>query len=116
MLLPVVLTVALTVKLSSPGPVLFRQRRVGRDSSFFDMVKFRSMLEAIDACERITGRRLEWTYSETARTGDHRWWVSDLSSWERDYPDWKLRYDVDDILQAIYDVNVERWDEDLSRT
>jgi len=75
-----------------------------------------SMLEAIDACERITGRRLEWTYSETARTGDHRWWVSDLSSWEQDYPEWKLRYKVDDILREIYDANVERWDEDLSRT
>jgi len=41
-----------------------------------------SMLEAIDACERIAGRRLDWTYSENARAGDHRWWVSDLSAWE----------------------------------
>lgn len=25
---------------------------------------------------------LDWTYSENARAGDHRWWVSDLSAWE----------------------------------
>jgi len=68
-----------------------------------------SMLEAIDASERIAGRRLDWTYSETARAGDHRWWISDLSAWEADYPDWRLRYDIDGILQEIHDANVERW-------
>ena len=70
-----------------------------------------SMLEAIDSCEGIAGRRLNWTYSQTARTGDHRWWVSDLSTWERDYPDWNLRYDVDGILREIHEANVERWNE-----
>ena len=43
MLAPLVLAVALAVKLSSKGPVLFRQRRVGRDGQVFDMLKFRSM-------------------------------------------------------------------------
>jgi exopolysaccharide biosynthesis polyprenyl glycosylphosphotransferase len=40
---PVLLALALTVRLSSPGPVLFRQRRVGRDGTEFDLLKFRSM-------------------------------------------------------------------------
>ena len=43
MLSPVMAAVALAVKLSSPGPILFRQRRIGQDGQVFDMLKFRSM-------------------------------------------------------------------------
>ena len=43
LLSPILLAVALGVKLSSPGPVMFRQRRVGRDGQVYDMLKFRSM-------------------------------------------------------------------------
>jgi exopolysaccharide biosynthesis polyprenyl glycosylphosphotransferase len=40
---PVLIAATLAVKLSSPGPILFRQRRVGRDGREFDMLKFRTM-------------------------------------------------------------------------
>jgi exopolysaccharide biosynthesis polyprenyl glycosylphosphotransferase len=43
-LLPVFTAVALAVKLTSPGPVFFRQERVGRNSEPFHMLKFRSMV------------------------------------------------------------------------
>ena len=68
-----------------------------------------SMLEAIALCEQISDRELNWSLSDEARTGDHRWWISDLRAWETDYPDWELRYDIEGILREIYDVNVERW-------
>lgn len=43
LLAPLLVSIALAVKLTSRGPVLFRQRRIGRDGQRFDMLKFRSM-------------------------------------------------------------------------
>jgi lipopolysaccharide/colanic/teichoic acid biosynthesis glycosyltransferase len=40
---PMIVSVALAVRITSAGPVLFRQRRVGRDGTVFDLYKFRSM-------------------------------------------------------------------------
>ncbi|MDT5180488.1 MAG: hypothetical protein QOJ95_4686 [Mycobacterium sp.] len=40
---PIFLTLALLVRLSSPGPIFFRQKRIGRDGVVFDCLKFRSM-------------------------------------------------------------------------
>ncbi len=69
-----------------------------------------SMLEAIEKCQRIAGRELDWELSDQARAGDHRWWVSDLSEFERDYPDFQLRYGIDEVLQEIHDANVGHWE------
>jgi CDP-paratose 2-epimerase len=68
-----------------------------------------SMLEAIELCEEIAGRELDWTLSDEARMGDHRWWISDLDEFRRDYPDWEPRYDLRATLTQIHDQNVERW-------
>ncbi|HKF83393.1 MAG TPA: NAD-dependent epimerase/dehydratase family protein [Solirubrobacterales bacterium] len=68
-----------------------------------------SMLEAIDACERIAGRELQWEMGEEPRIGDHRWWISDLAPFIADYPDWDLRYGIDEILKEMYEQNLERW-------
>ena len=68
-----------------------------------------SMLEAITLCEQISGRDLNWTLSDQARIGDHRWWISDLDEFQTEYPGWSPEYDVPAILQEIHDVNVERW-------
>ena len=42
-LAPVMAVLALLVRLSSPGPILFRQHRVGKDGQVFELLKFRSM-------------------------------------------------------------------------
>jgi exopolysaccharide biosynthesis polyprenyl glycosylphosphotransferase len=46
---PLLLVVALAVKLTSAGPVFFRQRRIGREGDAFDMLKFRTMYDGADA-------------------------------------------------------------------
>ena len=68
-----------------------------------------SMLEAIAACERIAGKQLKWTYTDTNRIGDHIWYISDTRKFQRHYPDWKQEYDMERLLQDIYQKNVERW-------
>ena len=46
---------------------------------------------------------------EEPRIGDHRWWISDLAPYQVDYPDWRLRYGVEDILREMHEQNLERW-------
>jgi exopolysaccharide biosynthesis polyprenyl glycosylphosphotransferase len=43
--LPAMAVIAIAVRLSSPGPVLYRQQRMGLDGRRFEMLKFRTMVE-----------------------------------------------------------------------
>jgi CDP-paratose 2-epimerase len=61
-----------------------------------------SMLEAIEMCQRIAGRELDWTLGEENRIGDHMWWISDLSEFERDYPTWTQRHGIEEILTEMH--------------
>jgi lipopolysaccharide/colanic/teichoic acid biosynthesis glycosyltransferase len=49
LLSPLLLVLAIVVKLDSPGPVIFRQRRLGRSLEPFTVVKFRTMSEGAEA-------------------------------------------------------------------
>jgi exopolysaccharide biosynthesis polyprenyl glycosylphosphotransferase len=55
LLSPLLLAIAAAIRLSSPGPALFRQTRVGRNGTTFTVLKFRSMY--IDAEERLAELR-----------------------------------------------------------
>jgi exopolysaccharide biosynthesis polyprenyl glycosylphosphotransferase len=48
LLSPLLLVIALAIRLDSPGPALFRQRRIGQGSREFEMIKFRTMVEDAD--------------------------------------------------------------------
>ena len=61
-----------------------------------------SMLESIALCEQISGNKLNWTYVEDNRIGDHIWWVSDVRKFQSHYPHWKYRYGMKEILQEIH--------------
>ena len=60
---PVMLLVALAIKLDSPGPALFIQERVGENGRPFRMIKFRSMVLDADAVEEATDQSLPYRKS-----------------------------------------------------
>ncbi|MHA4808694.1 NAD-dependent epimerase/dehydratase family protein [Flavitalea flava] len=62
-----------------------------------------SMLEAIKICEEITGNKMEYTYTENNRIGDHIWWISDVTKFKAHYPQWYWQYGLTDILTEIHD-------------
>jgi CDP-paratose 2-epimerase len=67
------------------------------------------MMESIQICEEVAGRKLNYTYKEDNRTGDHIWWISDTSKFSGHYPAWKQKYDVRAILQQIFENSCDRW-------
>ncbi|HEY8278931.1 MAG TPA: NAD-dependent epimerase/dehydratase family protein [Bdellovibrionota bacterium] len=68
-----------------------------------------SMKEAITLCEKITGKKMNYSYAEDNRIGDHIWYISDVSKFQNHYPGWKLTKGINDILGEIFEANVERW-------
>ncbi|MCU1343655.1 MAG: CDP-paratose 2-epimerase [Candidatus Acidoferrum typicum] len=66
----------------------------GRDNSV-------SMLEAIARIEPLTGRKINWTYSEQARKGDHICYISNLAKLKSHYPDWSVTRSLDTILNEM---------------
>ncbi len=77
---PLMLVTAVGVKLSSPGPILFRQERVGKDKKTFRMLKFRSM--------RITG---------TENSG----WSTDEDPRKTRFGSFIRKFSIDELPQAI---------------
>ena len=61
-----------------------------------------SMLEAIQLCEAIAGRKMSWVYTEQNRIGDHIWYVSDVRKFQSHYPSWAYTRDLRAILAEIY--------------
>ncbi len=62
-----------------------------------------SMLEGVQMCEEITGNKMNYSYSEDNRIGDHIWWISDLSKFKAHYPAWHWEYDIKTTLTQIFD-------------
>jgi exopolysaccharide biosynthesis polyprenyl glycosylphosphotransferase len=79
---PLVLLIALLVRLDSPGPVFYAQERVGQDGKRFHTVKFRSMMHE---AEQLTGRF--WTVPDDPRR-------TRLGRWLR-------RFSLDELPQFI---------------
>lgn len=61
-----------------------------------------SMLEAIALCEEISGRRASTSYTDENRSGDHIWYISDVTKFKMHYPSWDYRYTLRGTLEDIF--------------
>ena len=59
-----------------------------------------SILECIDRVQQL-GFKLDWTYDEKNRIGDHICYYSDLSKMRAHYPGWDITYDLDRIFEEF---------------
>jgi CDP-paratose 2-epimerase len=79
---------------SNPSPGEVYNMGGGRENSV-------SMLEAIEKIEQLTGKKLNWTYVDENRKGDHICYISDLRKFKSHYPNWQITKSLDDILKEI---------------
>jgi Undecaprenyl-phosphate glucose phosphotransferase len=71
---PLMLLIAAAIKFTSPGPVLYRQERMGLDGQRFEMLKFRTMIH--DA-EQVTGP--VWAQNNDPRVTRLGYWLRQMS-------------------------------------
>jgi CDP-paratose 2-epimerase len=62
-----------------------------------------SIIEALDRLETLTGRRCQTEYVDKPRDGDHCCYITDLTSFQTDYPEWRLTRSLDDIFNELVD-------------
>lgn len=62
-----------------------------------------SMQEGIALCEEITGNKMNYSYDEGNRSGDHIWYISDLRKFKEHYPSWNWKYDLKTTLSQMHD-------------
>lgn len=92
LLSPVFLVTALLVKLTSPGPVLFRQMRSGLNGSPFTIYKFRTMVTNAEQLKHELAAMNEMSGPVFKVTGDPR--ITPIGKWLR-------RFSVDELPQLV---------------
>ena len=60
-----------------------------------------SVIEALKMTQRILGKNIKIKYSKQNRTGDHIWYISDLSKFKRKYPNWQQKYGSKKIIEEL---------------
>ena len=62
-----------------------------------------SIIEAIEKAEKIIGKKMNVEFNVTPREGDHVCYITDMSKFRRDYPNWRVTKSLDDIFQETVD-------------
>ena len=67
-----------------------------------------SILEAVQMIQELTGNEFKYEVSDLSREGDHLWWISDIRKFKGHYPEWSLKYGIQDIIKEIVEALQER--------
>ncbi|MFN3533173.1 MAG: NAD-dependent epimerase/dehydratase family protein [Candidatus Brocadia sp.] len=67
-----------------------------------------SVLEAIHIIQDLTGKEFQYKISDTARIGDHIWWISDVRKFQSHYPKWGFKYGIREIINEIVEALKEK--------
>ena len=68
-----------------------------------------SMQEAIDLCEKISGNKMNYSYADDNRIGDHIWYVSDVNKFKSHYPTWNWTFDLEETMVEMYNNMIKRY-------
>lgn len=60
-----------------------------------------SILECIDLIHALSGYRVNWTYEERNRVGDHICYISDLRKLKSHYPEWRITRSIEQIVREM---------------
>lgn len=60
-----------------------------------------SILEAIKLIENLSGKKSNYKILNKNRIGDHIWWISDNSKFQKDYPQWKININLESSLKKM---------------
>jgi CDP-paratose 2-epimerase len=60
-----------------------------------------SVIEAINLIQRLTGKEMNVAFKEQNRIGDHMWWVSDITKFQKHFPEWKQQYNLEKIMESF---------------
>ena len=60
-----------------------------------------SIIEAIKLIEKMTNKKMIYSFKQQNRIGDHICYISDISKLKKDFPKWKIKYSLKQIIEQI---------------
>jgi CDP-paratose 2-epimerase len=60
-----------------------------------------SILEAINLVEKKISKKIKLVFEKNPRIGDHKWYISNLSKFQSDYPTWTPKYNTELIISEL---------------
>jgi CDP-paratose 2-epimerase len=60
-----------------------------------------SILEAIKIIENKIHAKIKLNFTKKARTGDHIWWITNNDKFRKDYPNFRIKYNIEKVIEEL---------------